>query len=103
MSPLARLVAHRGQEVLGSDRSYDLGRNTALFGLLKAEGITMVPQDGTSIDASIDTFVVTRAVEESVPDIKRAVDLKLKILKRPRFMAEVFKDTKNIAVGGTSG
>jgi UDP-N-acetylmuramate--alanine ligase len=103
MSPLARLVAHRGQEVIGSDRSYDLGRNSALFGLLKAEGITMVPQDGSCVDTSIDTFVVTRAVEESVPDIKRAVDLKLKILKRPRFMAEVFKDTKNIAVGGTSG
>ena len=103
MSPLARLMAQRGYSVFGSDRSYDLGRNASLFALLKKEGITLVPQDGSSIDASIDTFVVTRAVEESIPDIKRAVDLKLKILKRPRFMAEVFKDTKNIAVGGTSG
>lgn len=103
MSPLARLMAARGHEVLGSDRGYDLGRNQALFNLLKTEGITLVPQDGTGVDSSIDTFVVTRAVEASVPDIKRALDLGVPVLKRPRFMAEVFKDTENIAVGGTSG
>lgn len=103
MSPLARLMASRGYEVLGSDRGYDLGRNKPLFDLLRTEGITLVPQDGTGVDPSIDTFVVTRAVEPSVPDIKRALELNLNVLKRPRFMAEVFKDTENIAVGGTSG
>ncbi len=103
MSPLARLMARRGYEVLGSDRSYDLGRNAVLFDLLKAEGITIVPQDGSCVDSSIGTFVVTRAVESSIPDIKRAVELNLRILKRPGFMAEVFKDTRNIAVAGTSG
>lgn len=103
MSPLARLMAARGYDVLGSDRGYDLGRNQALFNLLKTEGITLVPQDGSGVDASIDTFVVTRAVETSVPDISRALELELSVLKRPRFMAEVFKDTDNIAVGGTSG
>ncbi len=103
MSPLARLMAARGYQVLGSDRGYDLGRNRGLFELLTSEGITLVPQDGTGVDSSIDTFVVTRAVESSVPDSKRALDLNLNVLKRPRFMAEVFKDTENIAVGGTSG
>ena len=103
MSPLARLMANRGYSVLGSDRSYDLGRASALFELLKAEGVTLVPQDGSGVHAAIDTFVVTRAVEESVPDIKRALDLNLRILKRPRFMAQVFKDSQNIAVAGTSG
>jgi len=103
MSPLARLMAARGYEVLGSDRGYDMGRNRPLFDLLLREGITLVPQDGSGVDTSIDTFVVTRAVEASVPDIKRALDLNLNVLKRPRFMAEVFKDTQNIAVGGTSG
>ena len=103
MSPLARLMAARGYDVLGSDRGYDLGRNHALFNLLKVEGITLVPQDGTGVDASIDTFVVTRAVETSVPDIARALELGLPVLKRPRFMAQVFKDSDNIAVGGTSG
>ncbi len=103
MSPLARLMAARGYEVFGSDRGYDTGRNKPLFELLKSEGITLVPQDGSGVDASFDTFVVTRAVEASVPDIKRALELSLNVLKRPRFMAEVFKETHNIAVGGTSG
>ena len=103
MSPLARLMAARGYEVLGSDRGFDLGRNQALFNLLKTEGITLAPQDGSGVDASIDTFVVTRAVETSVPDIAKALELALPVMKRPRFMAEVFKDSTNIAVGGTSG
>jgi UDP-N-acetylmuramate--alanine ligase len=103
MSPLARLMAARGYEVAGSDRGYDQGRNMPLFELLKSESIALFPQDGSGVDSSIDTFVVTRAVEDSVPDIRRALDLKLKILKRPRFMAEVFKATENVAVGGTSG
>ena len=103
MSPLARLMAARGYHVLGSDRGYDLGRNRPLFELLKSEGITLVPQDGSGVDTSIDTFVVTRAVEASVPDIKRALELNLNVLKRPRFMADVFRETQNIAVGGTSG
>ena len=103
MSPLARLMAARGYEVVGSDRGYDTGRNKPLFELLKSEGITLVPQDGAGVDASFDTFVVTRAVEAPVPDIKRALELNLNVLKRPRFMAEVFKETENIAVGGTSG
>lgn len=103
MSPLARLMAKRGYSVMGSDRGYDLGRNKTLFDLLKAEGIILVPQDGSGVTPSIGTFVVTRAVEESVPDGKQALELKLRILRRPRFMAEVFKDTHNVAVGGTSG
>lgn len=103
MSPLARLAACRGYRVFGSDRSYDMGRNAAFFDLLKSEGITLVPQDGSHVDSSIDIFVVTRAVESSIPDIKRALELKLRVLKRPSFMAEVFRDTRNIAVAGTSG
>ncbi|MEY4667738.1 MAG: hypothetical protein RL518_437 [Pseudomonadota bacterium] len=103
MSPLARLMAARGYEVLGSDRGYDLGRNMQMFELLKAEGITLVPQDGSGVDATIDTFVVTRAVESTVADGRRALELNLPILKRPSFMARVFATTENIAVGGTSG
>lgn len=103
MSPLARLVAARGGDVTGSDRSYDTGRNAPFFEQLKSEGIKLVPQDGTHVDSSITTFVVTRAVEESIPDIKRAKELNLRILKRPLFMAKLFKDTENVSVGGTSG
>lgn len=103
MSPLARLLARRGATVIGSDRSCDAGAGNLLFEQLAQEGIKLVPQDGLSVSTAIDTFVVTRAVEDSIPDIKRAKELQLKILKRPLLMAEIFKHTDNIAVGGTSG
>ena len=103
MSPLARLLAARGKTVLGSDRSFDAGRNTPFFDQLQREGITLVPQDGSAVDQSITTFVVTRAVEDTIPDVIKAKELGLRFLKRPLLMAELFKDTENIAIGGTSG
>jgi UDP-N-acetylmuramate--alanine ligase len=103
MSPLARLLAARGFDVQGSDRSFDSGRNLPFFDQLHREGVKLVLQDGSAVTASIDTFVVTRAVEESIPDIGRARQLNLNMLKRPQLMAELFADTENIAVGGTSG
>lgn len=103
MSPLARLLALRGHTVSGSDRSYDLGVNLDLFNALKQEGIRLFPQDGSGVSNEIDTFVVTRAVEESIPDVRRANELSLTIQKRPRLMAEMFATGKNIAIGGSSG
>ena len=103
MSPLARLLAAQGAQVIGSDRSYDMGRNKAFFDQLVLEGITLVPQDGAAVTKDIGTFVVTRAVEDSIPDVKKARELGLKILKRPLLMAEIFTHTENIAIGGTSG
>lgn len=103
MSPLARLLARRGAAVIGSDRSSDDGLSGRIFDQLRKDGIRIVPQDGAAVTPDIDTFVVTRAVEESIPDIRRARELNLRILKRPLLMAELFSGTDNIAVGGTSG
>ena len=103
MSPLARLLAARGAEVLGSDRSYDQGRNLSFFKQLSSEGIKLVKQDGVALDKTIDAFIVTRAVEESIPDVAAAKKLGLPIIKRPALMAELFRDSRNIAVGGTGG
>ena len=103
MSPLARLSVALGYDVYGSDRSYDQGRNKDFFELLKKEGIKLVPQDGSVLDQSFDKFIVTRAVEDSIPDIKRAKELGLNIQKRPLYMQELFNSSRNIAVGGTGG
>ena len=103
MSPLARLLAAQGKAVMGSDRSYDLGRNQPFFETLQAEGIRLVPQDGSALEAGIDRFIVTRAVEDTIPDIAKAKELGLSIMKRPVLMAELFAATRNVAVGGTGG
>lgn len=103
MSPLARLVAKRGHEVCGSDRSHDQGTNAEFFQQLEKEGIELFPQDSSGVDKSIDQFVFTRAVEELVPDIARAKELGIPMAMRPTFMAELFSQTENVAVAGTSG
>lgn len=103
MSPLARYLAQKGHEVFGSDRSFDDGVNLEFAQELESEGITLCSQDGGAVTENIDSFVVTRAVEESIPDIKRARELNLPIQKRPELMANLFAETKNIAIGGTSG
>lgn len=103
MSPLARLLAARGERVRGSDRAYDAGRNANFFRRLVAEGVELVPQDGRGVTPEIRSFVVTRAVEESIPDICRARELGVPIVKRPALVAEVFRGGRSIAVGGTSG
>jgi UDP-N-acetylmuramate--alanine ligase len=103
MSPLARLLAARGNSVVGSDRSFDAGRNADFFRELRSEGISLVPQDGSYVSSDITHFVFTRAVEDSIPDIRIAKELSLHLIKRPLLMAEIFKCTDNIAVGGTSG
>lgn len=103
MSPLARLLVSRGHRVIGSDRSFDLGRNLAFFEQLAKEGIQLVAQDGTEVDSSIDYFIVTRAVEETIPDVQAARQLNLRFLKRPELMQMLFKETENVSVAGTSG
>lgn len=103
MSPLARLIAARGGQVIGSDRSFDLGRNSTLVRKLELEGIRLVPQDGSGVSPDIAQFVVTRAVEESIPDIQRARELGVPFVRRPQLMANLFAKTRNIAIGGTSG
>jgi len=103
MSPLARLLAVRGERVSGSDRSYDAGRNLDFFNRLIGEGIRLFPQDGSGVTAEIDSFVVTRAVEEASPDIRRARELNLRFVRRPELVADLFAPGHSIAVGGTSG
>lgn len=103
MSPLARLLAARGAHVIGSDRSFDAGRNIEFFRRLAAEGIQLVPQDGSGVSSAVEKFVVTRAVENSIPDIRRAQELGIPIVRRPTLVADLFAKTRNVAVGGTSG
>jgi UDP-N-acetylmuramate--alanine ligase len=103
MSPLARLLAAHGETVIGSDRSNDRGRNRHFFEQLRREGIRLVPQDGSFVSQDIGAFIVTRAVEESIPDIRRARELGIPLIKRPALMADIFATTRNIAVAGTSG
>jgi len=103
MSAIALYLKKAGHTVMGSDRSFDLKNVNAVQNNLINAGIQLHPQDGSGVTPDIDCFVVTRAVEDSIPDIKKAIELGLPIKKRPEVLADIFHSYKGIAIAGTCG
>jgi UDP-N-acetylmuramate--alanine ligase len=103
MRPLASIVRASGAKVAGSVRSIDAGRTPHKFDYLRSLGIQLFPQDGSGLQEGM-TLVTSAAVEETVPDVVRARELKLAHLTRPQFLAKLFNAAqRSVAVGGTSG
>jgi UDP-N-acetylmuramate--alanine ligase len=103
MLPLASIVRASGARVTGSDRSLDAGRTPHKFDYLRSLGIQLFPQDGSGLQEGM-TLVTSAAVEETVPDVVRARELRLPHLTRPQFLARLLNDAqRSVAVGGTSG
>lgn len=103
MLPLAMIVAARGDDVSGSDRSRDQGRTAGKFDWIESRGIALFPQDGSGVAAG-QTLVASAAVEDSVPDIAAANALDLPRLTRAELNAALFNAAdRAIGVGGTSG
>jgi len=104
MSALAQLLVTRGASVSGSDRSFDRGETPAKFSTLQEQGIHLYPQDGSGLTVDTDVLVVSTAIEESVPDVKAAMEHGISIKRRSELLAEIFHSHEiRIAVGGTSG
>lgn len=104
MSALAQVLAAKGFEVSGSDRSFDQGKDLKQKKALEKLGIKIFPQDGSAVDSSTECLYISTAVEESIPDVKKAMDLGIRIQKRSDLLAEIFNAAdKRIAVAGTSG
>ena len=102
--PLAVLLKRRGHIVLGSDRSFDQGKTPDKASAMEEIGIELFPQDGSGVSKNVDVLVVSTAVEETIPDVKAAIDLNMDIIKRGALLAECFNAAdQKIAVAGTSG
>lgn len=103
MMPLAQLLLKNGHEVWGSDRSRDQGKLPEKFKALEDMGAQLFYQDGTGVSEQIDCFVVSSAVEESIPDVMAALEQGLKIQKRAEVLSALFNAKKGLSVAGTSG
>ncbi len=104
MMPLAMIVAARGDDVAGSDRSLDQGRIAEKFAALEALGIRLFPQDGSGLTSADQILVASAAVEDTVPDVIAATRLGAARLSRAELLAQLFNASgQGIAVGGTSG
>ncbi|WP_136161593.1 glutamate ligase domain-containing protein [Sphingomonas flavalba] len=104
MLPLALILKAAGHRVCGSDRALDQGRTAPKFDFLRAQGIGLFPQDGSGVTDAGQIVVASAAVEDTVPDIARAVALGCPRLSRAALLSELFNASpQGIAVGGTSG
>ena len=104
MSALAQVLNYKKYDVYGSDRSFDQGKDQKNKKALQDVGIKIYPQDGSMLDKDFEALYASTAVEDSVPDIKKAKELHISIKHRSDLLAKIFSSYKyNIAVGGTSG
>ena len=103
MSALAQYLHGTGMEVSGSDRFFLAGEENETRTKLEAEGIRCFPQNGEGITNAIDLVVASTAVEDSVPEMQKAKQLGIPVIRRSALLAMIVKSKKTIAIGGTSG
>lgn len=104
MLPLAQIVHGLGEEVSGSDRSYDQGRTPEKFGWLKANGFHLFPQDGSGITSADQVLIASAAIEDTVPEVAKARELGCERLTRAELLSDLFNSAGySFAIAGTSG
>src|ERR1700688_2096529 len=92
MLPLALILRARGAKVSGSDRALDQGRLAQKFDFLRANGISLFPQEGSGV-TSPDVIVVTSAaVEGTIPDVQAARKIGAQLMLRAELLAELFNE-----------
>jgi UDP-N-acetylmuramate--alanine ligase len=103
VSAIAGFMAERGHSVSGSDRMFDRNPDHPLLKVLKACGISIVPQNGSGIESALDLAVFSTAVENGLPEISKAKDLGIPVKTRPEYLSEIVSAFRSVAVAGTSG
>jgi UDP-N-acetylmuramate--alanine ligase len=103
MSAVAQYLAGIGKEVSGSDRYFTTGEAADTRMKLEADGIKCFLQNGEGINERTGLVVVSTAIEDTVPEVRKAKQLNIPILKRSEVLAIIANSKRTIAVGGTSG
>jgi UDP-N-acetylmuramate--alanine ligase len=103
MSAIAQYLAETGKQVSGSDRYFSPDTFNDTREKLEALGIRCFLQNGEGISSATDLIVVSTAVEDSVPEVQKALQLNIPVIKRSELLALIAASKKTIAIGGTSG
>ena len=103
MSAIAQYLKGIGKNVSGSDRFFIAGVYNEIKEKLEEEGIHCFTQNGEGITDETDLIVASTAIEDTVPEIIKAKEMGIPILRRSELLALIAGSKKTIAVGGTSG
>lgn len=103
MSALAEALLDTGAEVSGSERFLDQGRPLPVLDVLRRQGATILPQDGSGVSTDVSAVVVSTAIEPDNPDIVAAKRLGIPVEHRSQALANALAGKRLIAVAGTCG
>lgn len=98
MGGIAEVMHHLGFKVSGSD----LGSN-ALTQRLASLGVTVQQGHAAEHVEAVDVVVVSTAVPEDNPELMRARELHIPVVRRAEMLAELMRFQQGIAVAGTHG
>ncbi|MBK8808871.1 MAG: UDP-N-acetylmuramate--alanine ligase [Bacteroidales bacterium] len=103
MSAIAQYLRGLGKNISGSDRIFVNENKLPIQNGLEDIGITCFFQDGSGISSQTEVLVVSTAIENTNPEVKKALELNLPIIKRSELLAAISDEKYTIAIGGTSG
>ena len=98
MCGIAEVLLNQGYEISGSDI-----RHSAVTERLRELGATIfIGHEGINVEAA-DVVVTSTAVTKANPEVERALELRLPIVRRAEMLAELMRYRHGIAVAGTHG
>lgn len=99
MSAIAFVLAKMEKNISGSD----LNENENTKRLKSFDVNINIGHDEKNISESIDCVVITSAVKEDNPELKKAKALGVPILKRAQMLALISNDKNSVSVAGSHG
>ncbi len=99
MSSMATYAAECGARITGSDIQSSPARQA-----LVEHGIQVtLGQEGQTLDREVDLVVISQAIGEDNPELRRARRLGLEVVRYPELLGKLMEYQKGIAVSGTHG
>lgn len=98
MGGIAEVLLNQGYEISGSDLS-----NNAVTQRLSSYGAIIYQQHAASNVEQADVVVVSSAISQTNPEIIRAHELRVPVVRRAEMLAELMRFRHGIAVAGTHG
>ena len=106
MSALAQALLDRGCAVSGADRQIAASGATPptpVLRALAAQGVALYPDDGSGVDAQTARIIVSTAIEDTNPGLRKAQAAGIPVVHRAAALAEALSGRKLVAVAGTCG
>lgn len=99
MSGIAKILRHQGNQVSGSDLHLNgSAESLSALGIKLWEG-----HDAEHINGQMDLIVISSAIKDSNPEVQKAKEMCIDVIKRGEMLARMHNQARGIAVAGAHG